>query len=236
MDTPASVNANTTPFESGEAIEYAYERIGRHISTVSKIAWLRCGAEGQDSKGVFRTNMRDGLVIYLTDTEVRLWGWSYPSAGFMRSGGMGEGLRFLRAKSMELPTERWMGIKHGKPSTSPSKLRLNLPNSTETYLTLDNTLVLRRPDVLIQIARSYRRIADTLTVADKPGRSVASAALAAAYNLVSMPSMAQGVDKALARLDPDLAMQLERLAMTGVRLGIPRSDIDYLAFQEGADR
>lgn len=41
----------TATSESGEAIEYAYERIGLYISMASKAAWLRCGAEGK-AKGL----------------------------------------------------------------------------------------------------------------------------------------------------------------------------------------
>jgi hypothetical protein len=98
-----------------------------------------------------------GTAVYISDSEVRVYGPDYPDAGFRAVGDPAEAMPFLWSKLLAVPTERWLMVVYSNAGVSLSQLHLNKPGDqvTAAYIGKDKALIRVRPKLLEQIARRF---------------------------------------------------------------------------------
>lgn len=133
------------------AAEFGSERFGRHIPGADVASWVNrpgVAASGKPS--------RLSRAVYISDSEVLVWGVGYP--GFPMYGSIQDGRAFLREKIHQIPVERWMAFdQDGKSNFKPADLHLNQPgDASVAYSTNSSGLVAARPALLHSILDRIR--------------------------------------------------------------------------------
>lgn len=109
-------------------VDFAFEHFGKHVapegsrgfSSSGKLGWLRTpglliadSATGK-SKAGDRSPSMDGTVVYISESEVKVFGRDYRDVGFHSAGVRSEGIAYIERKWMQIPEEDWLAVAFGK--------------------------------------------------------------------------------------------------------------------------
>lgn len=161
---------NSTENES--PVDFAYRRFGQHLTPGDRTGWLTyLGWLTKDSKNKSageRSNSMGGTAVYISDSEVRVFGPDYPGHGFPASGGAGDGPPFALRQALRVPTESWMMVLFGQAGVLPGLLHLNRAGDQETVYYFKRPLRYR--------PRIVRRLVDAFVVTPVRGGAMAQMA------------------------------------------------------------
>jgi hypothetical protein len=117
----------------------------------------------------------DGMSVYISDSEVRVWRFDYPEINvFQHSSNIPE---FINGLMIEPPKEHWLFLSFLKRHMTPADLFLNRPDQATVGAFYPNKLVITRPDLMVQIGdmlESYVRL--TRFILDEPTKGKKSKA------------------------------------------------------------
>lgn len=141
------------------AIDFAFRRFGEKVAPDSKTAWLSCCGrllKNSDKKNAGeKSNGMGGTSVYISDSNVVIFGPDYPEFGFAAAGDPGDAEPFAFKKALEAPKERWLMVIFAKAGVRGENLHLNHPGDKESVYFSKNKLIRIRFDAVNKLANVF---------------------------------------------------------------------------------
>ncbi len=153
------------------AVDFVFARFGRHIAPESSGAWLRTNGlllkDSKSRKAGERNAGMGGTAVYVSDSEVKVFGSDYRDCGFASCGDIKSALALANAMIFRPAVEQWVMAVYDKAHIHPNALYLNQPGLFETayYNGKRKSLVRARPSVLQRAAHAFVAL-DSMSAVD----------------------------------------------------------------------
>ena len=143
------------------AVDFAFNRFGKKVAPDSKTSWLskpgRLLKDSPKKKAGEPNSGMAGTSVYISDSEVRIFGPDYAEFGFPAIGGSGEARLFAMRKLLQEPTERWLMVSFAKTSVLSGHLHLNCPGDKETAYFVGKDFVRMRFGLIRTVAEAFMK-------------------------------------------------------------------------------